>query len=266
MIEKLTKTLTHRKRTIRRVDLASRNSSPGRPPKLFERNSGKAAKREELNDAPASPPPKSKHSGTNLIRAFGRAIRKTASGENLMSGSSARGSRNNSQGSIKTISEDPSPSTTPPLPSVPFSPSPPAILLESVDIANLAPQISTTPSTPPKPLPMQPQSTKPLAFRPGAPGDRQRVNLGPTVSPLRAVNSHSNGNAGKPSTAPNPRLPRLRRTTSDESMRSVTTTVTHVTEGPQPEEAEPKAANFPREHLVGPVPLCNSWDKADAGL
>ncbi|KAL8279936.1 hypothetical protein RQP46_007786 [Phenoliferia psychrophenolica] len=276
VIEKLTKTLTQRKRTIRRVDLQSRSSSPsaGPRPKLFERNSGKSPKRERhapdvnADDVPASPP-KSKHSGSNIMRAFGRAIRKTASGENLSS--SGRNSRQNSSGSITTISEDPSPASTPPLstpplPSQPFPSEPSSPLLGPADISSSSsspnpdlfttpatpprPSISTTPSTPPKksappskgkgPL----QSAKPLAFGPGAPHDRQR-NLGPPIpiSPLRGgVKPHG----GPPSSRP----ARLRRTTSNESMRSVTTTVTHVQEGPEPEEAEPKAANFPREHLV----------------
>ena len=64
------------------------------------------------------------------------------------------------------------------------------------------------------------------------------------MSPLR------NAKTGLAPTASRP--DRLRRTTSSESLQSVTTTVTQITEGPEPEETEPKAANFPREHLVGP--------------
>lgn len=126
VIEKLTKTLTQRKRTIRRVDLPSRSSSPapGGRSKLFDRSSGKAPKREACSSqAPsdgvdsAAGAPKAKSSGANLIRALGRAIRGTTSGENFPPGRSVR---TNSSGSIQTITEQQSPSTTPPLPSHQF--------------------------------------------------------------------------------------------------------------------------------------------------
>lgn len=49
--------------------------------------------------------------------------------------------------------------------------------------------------------------------------------------------------------APSPLPPRLRRAPSVQSMRSVVTTCKHTSATPM-EEPEPKAANFPRQHLV----------------
>ncbi|KAK4701439.1 hypothetical protein P7C70_g4793, partial [Phenoliferia sp. Uapishka_3] len=245
VIEKLTKTLTQRKRTIRRVDLPSRSNSPaagfraGKARKRESRSShlqeyrpdsddGDDTAREELNDPSRSP--KSKNAGTNIIRAFGtfgRAIKRTASGENTPLG---RMSRASSSGSIDTITPPATPQKTPSSPSI------------SPDLS--PPSISTIPSTPPKVSnPLKPTTPSvpatPPTFAAGPPLDRQR-NLGPPpASPLRST---------KPPIANRPA--RMRRATSNESMRSVTTTVTHVTEGPEVEESEPKASNFPREHLV----------------
>ncbi|KAM0751552.1 hypothetical protein T439DRAFT_324739 [Meredithblackwellia eburnea MCA 4105] len=266
VLKKMTKTFTQRKRTVRRIDVDSRGTSPVRTPrsKSADRSSGKARRRdvrdlewpgvetlsrrvpsagstgddldmsheEDSNSGSITPtgspaPSTSKSKSNGVLRAFSKALKKSPSNDkvfNVLSKSSS--------GYSTPLSPPRSPASRPPPQVAAVSPPSSATLPSAVPI--FAPYLNSTPasgtSTPTR-----------LSAELSTPSSPSRRSLAPpALSPMPG--------SFAPGATATALPPRLRRTRSNQSMRSVVTTFTH--DGGPTEEPEPKASNFPHQHLV----------------
>ncbi|SCV72741.1 BQ2448_4278 [Microbotryum intermedium] len=225
----MTSKFTQRKRTIRRVDhnetvIATSTSTPS----LGE--STPRLRRIAVSGEVEPPSPDlaaSRKSPGRILKAFGRALKRNSSVENVSSSSSPVSGR-----SSRTMSR------------------------ESTNSVGATEQVSRLPSTPPRmpgltPLAQIKVTRSPIASlassrRPSLSDlaiTSRRGSMAP-LEPLNLTGAQASNQASN--TSGSTQVPKLRRA---ESMVSLVTTCKHSQATPM-EEPEPKASNFPRQHLV----------------